>query len=451
LVPTTARHTDKRIFLASLGCAKNQVDSEQMLALLKRAGWQVTRDPAEAAVIVVNTCSFIESAADESIDTILELARLKEAGACRRLVVTGCLPERYRQSITEALPEVDVFVGTGGIDAIVEAVAGTLRTGCYLPDPNRAVATGSTAGRVLEEGPTAYLKISEGCDRHCTYCIIPRLRGQQQDRPVEALKAEAQMLIAAGKKELVLVAQETTAYGRRLPGGQGLDTLLAELAALDPGTWIRLMYGHPQSITQEVITAVARHDNVCSYFDIPVQHASDTVLRAMGRRYRGDDLRRLFADIRSRLPQVSLRTTLMTGFPGETDDDFHRLLDFVGEIRFDHLGVFMYSDSEDLISHSLPAHVPPEVAGERYEQLMALQQGISAESKRRYIGTEMEILVESALEEGLYQGRSACQAPEVDGMTLVKTAPGQGDIESGLFVPVRITEALDYDLMGVVV
>ncbi len=441
----------KRIFLASLGCAKNQVDSEQMLALLKGAGWRLTRDPAEAAVIVVNTCSFITSAADESIDTILEMARLKEAGSCRRLVVTGCLPERYRQSISEALPEVDVFLGTGGIDAIVQAVDGTLRTGCHLPDPNRAAVAGGPAQRVLEEGPTAYLKISEGCDRRCTYCIIPRLRGRQQDRPVEELTAEAEMLIAAGKKELVLVAQETTAYGRRLPGGPGLPTLLAELAALDSSTWIRLMYGHPQSMTPEIIETVARHENICNYFDIPVQHASDAVLKAMGRHYTADELRRLFSGIRSRLPQVSLRTTLLTGFPGETDADFHRLLDFVQEIRFDHLGVFMYSDSADLASHLLAGHVPSEVAKERYERLMEVQQGISAQSRRRYIGAQVEILVEDALEEGLYQGRSAHQAPEVDGVTFVKTAPAQGEIQAGTFVAVRITEALDYDLMGAAV
>ncbi len=444
------RNISRRVFLASLGCAKNQVDSEQMLALLRRAGWRVTRDPEEAAVIVVNTCSFIESAADESIDAILELARMKEEGACRRLVVTGCLPQRYRQAITEALPEVDVFVGTGGIDAIVDAVAGTLPAGCYLPDPARA-ATAGPLERVLEEGPTAYLKIAEGCDRRCTYCIIPRLRGRQQDRSVEELMAEARMLIAAGKKELVLVAQETTAYGRRQAGAAGLDTLLGELAALDRGVWIRLMYGHPASLTAEVIEAMARWDNICRYLDIPVQHASDRVLKAMGRAYGADHLRRLFTDIRDRLPGVSLRTTLLTGFPGETEDDFQRLLDFVKEIRFDHLGVFMYSDSDDLAAHALPAHVPVEVAEERRERLMELQLGISAQRMRRYVEKTIDVLLETPLEEGLYQGRGAHQAPEVDGMTIVKVAPGKRGLKSGSFVPVRITEALDYDLMGVVV
>ncbi len=440
----------RRVFLASLGCAKNQVDSEQMLALLRRAGWQVTRDPEEAAVIVVNTCSFIESAADESIEAILELARMKEEGACRRLVVTGCLPQRYRQAITEALPEVDAFVGTGGIDAIVDAVSGTLPSGCYLPDPGRAATVGGV-GRVLEEGPTAYLKIAEGCDRRCTYCIIPRLRGRQQDRSVAELRAEAQMLIGAGKKELVLVAQETTAYGRRSKGAAGLDTLLAELAALDRGVWIRLMYGHPASLTPEVIDTMARWDNICSYLDIPVQHASDRVLKAMGRAYGADHLRRLFADIRNRLPGVSLRTTLLTGFPGETEEDFQRLIDFVREIRFDHLGVFMYSDSDDLSAHALPGHVPAGVAEERRERLMELQLGISAQSMRRYLGKTVNILLETPLEEGLYQGRGAHQAPEVDGMTIVKGAPGKRGPEGGSFVSVRITEALDYDLMGVVV
>ena len=442
---------NKRIHLVSLGCAKNQVDSEQMLAMLKQAGWHVVPEPVEAEVIVVNTCSFIESAADESIETILELAQLKKNGSCRRLVVAGCLPERYRHPIAEALPEVDAFVGTGGISAIVGAVTGSLETGCYLPDPNCSVAAAGAMGRLLDDGPTAYLKISEGCDRHCTYCIIPRLRGRQQDRSIEDLTAEAEVLIAAGKKELVLVAQETTAFGRHLPGSQGLDVLLAQLSALDSGIWIRVMYGHPRSITPAIIDTVARYDNICSYFDIPVQHVSDAVLKAMGRRYGNRDLRRLFVDIRSRLPEVSLRTTLMTGFPGESENDFNQLLDFIREIRFDHLGVFMYSDSEDLASHLLTGRVSHEVTQERYERLMDLQQGISAENKRRHVGKEMEVLVEKTLEEGLCRGRSAFQAPEVDGVTMVKTPLGQGEIERGAFLRIRVTDALDYDLIGVAV
>lgn len=435
----------RKVHLASLGCAKNQVDSEHMLGRLQRAGWTVTPDPAEAVVIIINTCGFIESAVEESIDTILELAAYKQRGVCRRLIVSGCLPERYRQPIAEALPEVDVFLGTGGFDAIVKAAQGALATGCcYLPPPEHAATPDASSERFVDTSVTAYLKISEGCNRHCTYCIIPRLRGRQQDRPADAIVAEARSLLAAGKKELILVSQETTAYA----GDQSLDRLLARLARIDPSVWVRFLYAHPQSISHAVIATVARHENLCSYFDIPIQHTAAAVLKRMGRNYNCRQLQHLFAAIRGQLPRAALRTTLITGFPGESDDDFLQLLDFVREIRFDHLGVFMYSDSQDLASHGLDGHIPREVAQQRYDELMTTQRQISLEINRRYVGSELPVLLEKKLEPGLYQGRGTFQAPDVDGIIYVSTGQDRIGPAIGDRVEVRITDALEYDLTG---
>ncbi len=440
-----SNQTLRTVHLTSLGCAKNQVDSEHMLGRLRRAGWTVTRNPAEAAVIIVNTCSFIESAADESIDTILELAAYKQRGVCRRLIVAGCLPERYREPIADAMPEVDVFLGTGGFDAIVKAVQGVLPTGCcHLPSPECAAVAEASSERLVDTGATAYLKISEGCNRQCTYCIIPRLRGRQQDRPADAIVAEARSLVDAGKKELILVSQETTAYS----GGQGLDRLLARIARIDPSVWVRFLYAHPQSLNRAVIETVARHANICPYFDIPIQHVADAVLKRMGRHYNRRQLLPLFTAIRRRLPQAALRTTLITGFPGESDDDFLQLLAFVREIRFDHLGVFMYSDSQDLASHGLDGHVPRQVAQERYDELMTVQRQISQEINRRYVGSQLPVLLEKKLEAALYQGRGAFQAPDVDGVIYVSAGPERSGPAAGKRVEVRITDALEYDLTG---
>lgn len=434
-----------KIFLESLGCARNLVDSEVMLGRLNQAGFDLTREPAEADIIIVNTCSFIESAADESIDTILELARFKESGACRRLIVTGCLPERYREEISEALPEVDVFLGTGAFDRIVDAaLAAVPDSHCLLPDPDLIPPASGTEPRVQAAPHSAYLKIAEGCSRHCTYCIIPKLRGRQKSRPLETLLAEARSLIAAGARELVLVAQDTTHYGSDLPGAPGLDRLLAELANLSDQVWIRFLYGHPESISDAVIRTVADRTNICPYFDIPVQHASDRILKRMGRRYGQKDLLALFESIRARVPRASLRTTVIVGFPGETSDDFKRLAAFVEKVEFDHLGVFTYSDSEDLASHRLSGHVPPAVATARRDRLMRRQREISSRRLQAHLDRIHDVLVEEASEEGVYIGRTVFQAPEVDGITYVHA----GRLEIGQVVRVKIIDTLDYDLVG---
>ena len=455
----------RKLYLLSLGCARNLVDSEIMLGRIKQAGWTIVEEPETADVIVVNTCSFIEDAVEESIEMILELALFKQNGSCRRLVVAGCLPQRYREQIVDQLPEVDAFIGTGAFHHIVEAIEGLqFPKGCLLPDPDRISFQESNIPRALSTSHMAYLKVAEGCNRHCTYCIIPKLRGKQRSRPMEVVIAEARDLFAAGVKELVLVAQDTTAYGKDLRPETNLSRLVETLADLalnprrdprarvdqndSPDPWIRVLYGHPESIEDSFIKTVATHPNVCAYFDIPIQHASSAVLKKMGRRYTRDDLRRLFDKIRSKVPGASLRTTILVGFPGEREKDFKTLLNFVEETQFDHLGVFLYSDCKDLASHALPGHVPAGVAQERYDQLMSCQLDISAQNYRKYIGQTLAVLVEETVEDKLYAGRATFQAPEVDGMTYIKTRFAQADPRIGSFSRIRVTDAMEYDLIG---
>lgn len=434
-----------KVHLTSLGCSKNLVDSELMLGRLQRAGWTVTPEPSEAEAIVVNTCSFIESAVDESVDTILELAKYKTRGSCRRLIVAGCLPQRYQEEIVESLPEVDVFLGTGAYDQIVEAVVESDRgQRCLLMDPNGLALQRHDDLRVVTTPYVSYLKIAEGCNRHCTYCIIPKLRGIQRSRPPEDVVAEARSLIASGAKELILVAQDSTAYGKDLKPPVGLGDLLTRVAEISDAVWVRFLYGHPESIHAGVLRAAAGFSNICSYFDIPVQHAGDRMLQRMGRDYTREKLLRLFDQIRKQIPEAALRTTVMVGFPGETDRDFRQLVDFIETIRFDHLGVFIYSDSEDLPAHALSGHVPLKIAQKRYDHLMSAQARISLEKNRRHIGRRYGALVEEQTTDGTYIGRTAFQAPEVDGLTYVH---GQ-KLEIGSFCQVAVKDALEYDLIG---
>jgi ribosomal protein S12 methylthiotransferase len=445
-----------KLYLESLGCAKNQVDSEIMLGQLRQAGWEITTDPGEAEAIVVNTCCFIESAAQESVDTIIELAQYKRTGACRRLVVAGCLPQRYRDKIVAAIPEADMFLGTGAFDQIAKAVLPSRnRRKLLLPDPNRPAAAEGDGARVLLTPHTAYLKVAEGCGRACTYCIIPKLRGRHHSRPLADLAAEARDLIASGVQELVLVAQDTTAYGTDLKPPTSLAALvkcLAEIAAAEKqgalSPWIRILYGHPESLEEGFVRTVAAYPHVCSYFDLPIQHASDRILKRMGRGYTREKLHRLFQRIRTLVPDAVLRTTVIVGFPGETETDFREVLDFVEEIRFDHLGVFVYSDAEDIPAHRLRGKVPPAAAQERYDQLMCCQMDIACEKNQRHIDTTQQVLIEEDLGNHMFAGRTAFQAPEVDGVTYVNTAASGRRPAIGRFVRARITDGMEYDLMG---
>ena len=437
-----------KVYFASLGCARNQIDSEVMQGRLKRAGMAVTDDPADAAAIVVNTCSFIEAAADESIDAILELAQYKQTGRCRRFIVTGCLPQRYGTEIESALPEVDVFLGTGAFDRIVDAIRVT-KSGpaCLLPDPDVVVPETIAEHRPNPRGPMAYVKIAEGCNRRCTYCIIPKLRGRQKSRSIDSIWAESMRLVKSGIKELVLVAQESSGYGQELDSRTGLAQLLDRLSGLsqyENNLWIRFLYGHPESIDDALIETVARHANLCAYFDIPIQHISTPVLRNMGRSYTQTDVVHLVQKIRQKIPEAAIRTTFIVGFPGETDEQFDELLHFVADTGFDHLGCFTYSGAQDLPSHRLPNPVPESEAQDRHDRLMKAQRDISSNRNQRYLHRILPVLIEDRLDVDVYAGRTEFQAPEVDGLTIVHS---EQDIV-GRFVNAQINDTLEYDLVG---
>ena len=438
------------IHLINLGCARNQVDSEIMSGRLQQAGHIITPDPAKAEAIIVNTCCFIEDAANESIDTILEAATYKTKGRCRRLIVAGCLPERYREDVRQALPEADFFMGTGAYDRILEAI-GKLTTGpaCLLPDPDALAPQTTMTPRVLPAGPMAYLKIAEGCDRHCTFCIIPKLRGRQKSRPLTDVLQEAQNLVRSGIKELVLVGQETTRYGRdRQADGHSLGDLLRELSAIGEKIWIRFMYGHPESLDDEILQTVASHSNLCSYFDIPIQHVSAKLLRRMGRPYDPDRIAERVHRIRELMPEAAVRTTVIVGFPGETERDFDQLLTFIETVPFDHLGAFTYSDAEDLASHRLQDHVPAKLAQQRRDILMERQKAISEGLNHKHLHALYDVLLEEASEEGVFIGRTMFQAPEVDGLTYVRVPKSHPALSLGQFIGTRIIDTLEYDLVG---
>ncbi len=438
-----------KLHLVSLGCARNQVDSELMLGRLKNHGWEQTDNPEDARAIIVNTCSFIESAANESIDTILELAEYKKTGRCERLIVVGCLPERYREDIVKSMPEVDAFLGTGAFDQIEKAVVDTKSSGsCLLSDPNVRILENGLAPRVTTEKHLAYLKIAEGCTSGCTYCIIPKLRGRHRSRPVSDIVAEARHLISGGVRELVLVAQDTTHYGHDLTPKTDLSRLLGTLAELSDDIWIRFLYGHPEHFDASLITMMSQHKNICPYFDIPIQHSVNRILKRMGRRYGAEDLHRIFDAIRDRLPRAALRTSVIVGFPGETEEDFSRLMTFIEQVGFDHLGVFTYSDSEDLPSHRLSDPVTKSIAWKRMNRLMGMQKKISRKRNQRYRNEILRVLVEQQLEDYLFSARTAFQAPEVDGMTFLQTFSGSPRVTAGDFYDVKVVDTLEYDLVG---
>jgi len=439
------------IFLETLGCSRNQVDSEIMLGKLVGAGHSITNDPHLARVIIVNTCGFISTASDEAVDIILEMAELKKTGLCKRLIVTGCLVQRYKddKNLVSTLPEVDAFLGTAAIDLIVQAVENESKKPLiFFPDPNKRPFQDLLEQRELTTDFFAYIKVSEGCNRKCTYCIIPTLRGTQRSRPVDDICKEAEALVKRGVKEIILTAENSTDYGQDFQDGIGFESVLETLATTlenkNAKPWIRFLYTHPETLTLPIIQIVKTHKNICSYYDVPVQHASSRILKKMGRPYTREDLYTLFNTIRKTDPRAALRTTIITGFPGESEDDFERLMTFIKDIQFDHLGVFTYSDSDDLKSHLLKNHVSSRIAQKRHDLLMAAQAEISASKNETLLGKTFEVLVEENPEQGLYLGRTKFQAPEVDGVTFIY---GHG-LEIGTFVDVRITDAFEYDIAG---
>jgi len=439
-----------KICLESLGCSRNQVDSEIMLGRLTAAGHQIITDPIQAEAIIINTCGFISAASQEAVDVILEMAEFKTTGACRRLVVTGCLVQRYKDDpdLPGSLPEVDAFLGTAACDHIVNAVENDGKVPFTLfPEPDSRQVDIPVQDRELLYEKTAYIKASEGCSRHCTYCIIPNLRGRQRSRPVELICKEASGLLDKGVKEIIITAENTTDYGLDLDGPAFhtvLEKTAEKMVQKDASAWLRFLYTHPCTLDKRVIKAVQRHANICSYYDVPIQHAHDEVLKRMGRPYTRQDLTRLFSDIRRLDPEAALRTTVIVGFPGETDPQFKDLLAFIQAVEFDHLGVFTYSDSQDLPSHNLSDHIPEDLAELRHDTIMAAQAKISEKRNARHVGRVYPVLVEENPEEGVYIGRTPFQAPEVDGMTFIYS----DGLDIGSLVQVKITDAFEYDIAG---
>ena len=435
------------LLFISLGCDKNLVDSEVMLGLLAKEGYQMVDDEQEADVIVINTCCFIHDAKEESIQTILEMAQYKEEGRLKAQIVTGCLAQRYQQEILDEIPEVDAVLGTTAYTEIARAIEEALEgkgkvttedlNALPLTDPHRIVTTG---------GHYAYLKIAEGCGKHCTYCIIPKLRGDYRSVPMERLIAEAKDLAEQGVRELILVAQETTLYGKDLYGEKSLYRLLKELCRIDGIRWIRILYCYPEEIDDPLIQVIKEEKKICHYLDLPIQHASDEVLRRMGRRTSKEQLKAVIGKLREEIPDICLRTTLITGFPGETKEQHEELMEFVDEMEFDRLGVFTYSPEEDTPAAEMPDQIPEEIKEERQAELMELQQDIAFDAAEDMIGKEVLVMIEGKVaDENAYVGRTYKDAPGVDGLIFINT---EEELMSGDFAKVKVTGALEYDLIG---
>ncbi len=438
----------KKIGMVSLGCPKNLLDSEVMLGHMKEAGYELTHNPEEAEVLVVNTCGFIGPAKQESIDTILEMAQYKEKGKCRRLVVTGCLAQRYAFDIAREIPEVDSVTGLDQIESIVQACETQERhVEPLVADGSVKYLYDHETPRVLATPPfSAYVKISEGCDYPCTFCIIPKIRGQYRSRPVDSILSEAESLAGRGVKEILLIAQDTTRYGADLGHRNGLASLLRQLAQVDGIEWIRFLYAYPTTLSAEILEAIADQRKICRYVDVPLQHASDGVLKAMKRPGTRASNTLLIERIRSIVPRVAIRSSFIVGFPGETEEDFQNLLSYCKEMEFDHLGVFTYSHEEDTEAFSREDSVSPHEKQRRRDELMEQQAAISFRKNLERVGHSAVVLVEgfSAESELLLAGRTEGQAPDIDGTVLIN----DGWSEAGTFATVEFTEAHPYDLVG---
>ena len=438
------------ILFVSLGCDKNLVDTEVMLGLLAQKGYQMVDSEEMADVIVVNTCCFIHDAKEESIQTILEMTEYKKEGALKALIVTGCLAQRYKQEILDEIEEVDAVLGTTSYDKIVDAIEEALKGNKSLEMENiDALPMVETKRLVTTGGHYAYLKIAEGCDKHCTYCIIPKIRGNFRSVPMERLLKEAEELVDQGVKELILVAQETTLYGKDIYGQKSLHILLKELCKISGLRWIRILYCYPEEIYDELIQVIKEEDKICNYLDLPIQHACDDVLKRMGRRTSKAQLIEIIEKLRKEIPGIALRTTLITGFPGETEKQHEELIEFVDEMEFDRLGVFTYSPEEDTPAANMPDQIDEKVKEDRQADLMELQQEIAFELAENMIGKEVMVMIEGKVaDENAYVGRTYMDAPNVDGLIFVET---DEEMMSGDFAKVKVTGALEYDLIGEII
>ncbi|MCK5185485.1 MAG: 30S ribosomal protein S12 methylthiotransferase RimO [Deltaproteobacteria bacterium] len=438
----------EKIYLESLGCSKNLVDSEVIAGCLRKSGYTFTTSKEEAAIIIVNTCAFIKDATQEAIDTILKLATLKKEGTCRKLVVAGCLPQRYGKQLIKKLKDVDLFVGVGEFPKIGELLkeervehslpALYIRTPTFLLDHNTP--------RILSTpNHTAYVKIAEGCSHRCSFCTIPTIKGPYQSRPPESIITEVKNLAGKGTKEINLIAQDTTFYGKDLTNKKDLAYLLKQLSKIESIEWIRMLYCHPDHFSHDLINTIKEEEKICNYIDLPLQHISDDILKRMGRSKDSTKIRKLIKEIRENIPNLWIRTTFMVGFPGETEKDFNILMDFAIEVEFEHLGAFRYSNEEGTKAYSLKGKVPSHVIEERYHTLMSLQSNISLKKNQRLIGSLQRVLIEGINEENdMLLGRTFFQAPDIDGIVYV----AEGEAAIGEMVEVRITDASEYDLFG---
>lgn len=443
-----------KIGVVSLGCPKNLVDSETMLGLIHEENYEITNDPSEAEIIIVNTCGFIESAKEESINTILQMAEYKKSGSCKYIIVTGCLSQRYAEELFNELPEADAIAGVEVYDEISSIIKRVMNSERFImlerSKPDVIYTSKETfLPRILTTPSyTAYLKIAEGCDNCCSYCAIPKIRGPYRSKPMEQVLKEAKALADNGVKELIVVAQDTTSYGEDLPGGKLLlADLLKELNKIESLKWIRVMYCYPNNFTDELIETFASLDKVCKYVDLPLQHASNRLLASMNRYDTKEEVETLLAKLRKRIPGIVIRTTFIVGFPGETDADFEELKEFVEQQRFENAGVFAYSQEEGTVAGAMPNQIPDEIKQERYHELMALQAQISEEIHKDTEGQTLEVLVEGIEEDGsgLHYGRSYREAPDIDGLVFIENP---GDIKPGCFVKVNILQGFTYETVG---
>lgn len=437
----------KKVLFISLGCDKNLTDSEEMLGMLVENGYEITNDETEAEVIVINTCAFIHDAKEESVNTILEMARYKEEGTCKALLVTGCLAQRYKEEIVGEIPEVDAVLGTASYDEIIKALNQVFSGESFLEFKDINSLPKHSRKRVITTGGYfEYLKIAEGCDKHCTYCIIPKLRGNFRSIPMEQLLSQAEYLAEQGVRELILVAQETTVYGKDLYGEKSLHILLKKLCQIPGIQWIRVLYCYPEEIYPELIQTMKEEPKICHYLDLPIQHCSDRILKRMGRRTTKQELVDIVETLRREIPDIILRTTLITGFPGETQEDHEELMEFIDTMEFDRLGVFTYSPEEDTPAASMPEQIDEEVKLDRQAELMELQQEISLDKGNDKIGSVVEVMIEGKVaDENAYVARTYGDAPNVDGYIFVNTSM---ELMSGDFARVHVTGALEYDLIG---
>lgn len=440
-----------KLALISLGCSKNLVDSEHYLGILsKRKGMELTSELSEADIVIVNTCGFIGDAKEESIETILEVSEFKETGNLKKLIVAGCLAQKYSEEILKELPEVDAVIGTGDIDKIEKVVDEILENKKVVETKNMTFLANANTERVLTTAShTAYLKISEGCNRACTYCIIPQMRGRLRSRSIEDIVEEAKRLVASGVREINLLAQETTEYGIDLYGDKKLAALMKELCKIEGLKWLRTYYMHPEYVTDELVEVMKSEEKICKYFDVPIQHVSDNILRNMARAKSGEQVKDVLNRIRKAIPEATIRTTLIVGFPGETEENFQELMDYVREFEFDYAGVFKYSREEDTVAYNLPNQVPEEIKEKRYAELVNLQSEIAERKNRRLLGEEIEVMIDGVSSESEYllEGRTRGQALEIDGKVLTT----DGTAKPGEIVKVKFEQNFEYDFVGPIV